>query len=58
MQLSHPHPLTSYQVFTRFAVLQEILYHQHFFALIRLLQKIMHFQSKANFLIQLIAGQF
>ena len=29
-----------------------------FFALIRLLQKIMHFQSKTNFLIQLTAGQF
>ena len=57
MQLLPPHPPTSYQVFTRFVVLQEILY-QPFFALIRLLQKIMHFQSKTNFLILLIAGRF
>ena len=28
------------------------------FALIRLLQKIMHFESKTNFFFQLIAGQF
>ena len=40
-----------------FVVLQELLY-QSFFALIRLLQKIMHFHSKTNFLFQLIAGQF
>ena len=50
-------PPTSYQVFTRFVVLQEMLY-QPFFALIRLLQKIMHFQSKTNFFFQLIAGRF
>ena len=29
-----------------------------YFALLRLLQKITHFQSKTNFLFQLIAGQF
>ena len=57
MQLSPPHPPISYQVFTRFVVLQEKLY-QCFFAVIRLLQKIMHFQSKTKFLIQLIAGWF
>ena len=40
-----------------FVVLQEIFYESNL-ALLRLLQKIMHFQSKTNFLIQLIAGQF
>ena len=40
-----------------FAVLQEILY-QPSFALIRLLQKIMHFQSKTDFFFQLIPGRF
>ena len=40
-----------------FVVLQEIFYEPNL-ALLRLLQKIMHFQSKTNFLIQLIAGQF
>ena len=39
-----------------FVVLQEILY-QPFFALIRVLQKIMHFQSKTNFFFQLITVQ-
>ena len=53
MQLSPSHPPISYQVFTRFVVLQEMLY-QSFFVLIRLLRKIMHFQNKTNFLIQLI----
>ena len=53
MQLSPPHPPISYQVFTRFVFLLEMLY-QSFFVLIRLLQKIMHFQNKTNFLIQLI----
>ena len=51
-----PHP-SLYQVFTRLVVLQEILY-QSSFALIRLLQKIMHFQSKTIFFYQLIAGWF
>ena len=40
-----------------FVVLQEKLY-QSFFALIRLLQKILHFQSKTNFFFQLFAGRF
>ena len=38
-------------------VLQEMLY-QNFFAQIKLLQKIMHFQSKTIFFFQLIAGRF
>ena len=55
-------PLTLPPSVTRFSpglfvVLQEILY-QPFFLLIRLLQKIMHFQSKTNFFFQLIAGRF
>ena len=53
MQLSPRHSPTSYHFLTRFVVLQEILY-EPFFVLIKLLQKIMHFQSKTNFLIQLI----
>ena len=40
-----------------FVVLQEILY-QTSFALVRLWQKIMHFQNKSNFFFQLIAGRF
>ena len=51
-----PPSLTRYSV-SLFVVLQEILY-QSFFALIRLLQKTMHFQSKTNFFFQLIAGRF
>ena len=47
----------SYQVSTRFAVLLKKPY-QLFFALIRLLQKIMYFQSKTNFFFQLITGRF
>ena len=40
-----------------FVVLQEILY-QPFLVLTKLLQKIMHFQSKTNFFFQLIADRF
>ena len=40
-----------------FVVLQETLYRPSF-PLIRLLQKIMHFQSKTNFFFQIIAGWF
>ena len=40
-----------------FLVLEEILY-QTYFSLIRLLQKIVYFQSKTNFFFQLISGQF
>ena len=57
MQFSPPHPpLTRFSP-ALFVVLQERLY-QSFFALIRLLQKIMPFQSKINFFFQHIAGQF
>ena len=48
-----PLPLTRFSQ-GLFVVLQAIL-HQHFFALIKLLQKIMHFQSKTNFFFQPIA---
>ena len=40
-----------------FAVLQEMLY-QPSFAFIRLLLRIIYFQSKTNFFFQLIAGRF
>ena len=40
-----------------FAVLQEIFCHSCF-ALNRLLQKIIHFQSKRKFFLQFIAGRF
>ena len=40
-----------------FVDLQEILY-QLFFALIRLFQNIMYFQSETNFFYQLLAGRF
>ena len=54
-QLSpRPLPLTRFSP-GLFVVLQEILY-QPFFALIRLLQIIMHFKSKTIFFFQLIAG--
>ena len=51
-----PLPLTR---FSRgvFVALQQLLY-QVFFALITLLQNIIHFQSKINFFFQLIAGRF
>ena len=53
-----PNPTLSFTRFSTglFVALQEILY-QPSFALIRL-EKIMHFQSKTNFLFQLIAGRF
>ena len=40
-----------------FLVLEEILY-QTYFSLIRLLQKIVYFQSKTIFFFQLVSGQF
>ena len=49
----HPPPLS----LTRFVVLPELLY-RPIFPLIRLLQKIMHFQSKTVFFFQLITGWF
>ena len=50
-----PNP-SLYQVFTRFVCC--FTRNQLSSALIRLLQKIMHFQSKRSFFFQLIAGQF
>ena len=57
-QIASPQPLP----YTRFSpglfvALQEILY-QPSFALLKLLQKIMHFQNNTNFFFQLIAGLF
>ena len=57
MQLSPPHPPTSYYVFTRFVVLQEMLY-PPFSAAIRLLQNIIHFQSKKKLLIDKLLVDF
>ena len=52
----HPFPFSWFKP-RLFVVLQEMLY-QPVFALIRLLQKIMHFQSKTNVFFQLIGGRF
>ena len=52
-----PLPLTRFSP-TLFVVLQEILYQPFLLCSDELLQKIMHFQSKSNFVFQLIASHF
>ena len=53
-----PNLLSPYQVFTRLVCCFTIKLYQPSFALVRLLPKITHFQSKKIFFFQLIVGRF